>query len=340
MPDEESQGLSESDVIDEVQSMFSAGQGTISKTMSWFSYLLAKNQDWQEKCRVEVTEVCGSDGEILSEDISKLKILSRCLNETLRLYPVGSFVGRTLTSDMTFKNPYHPPQTITLDKGTSVAIHFYALHHHPDFWESPEVFDPDRFTLERSKGRSPFAYLPFSGGSRSPVERVAMKVNRARKKILNSSESRWGDLSLATASWLAGSTVSCNRNQDQFLTTTLRKITIQDKPYSLVEYRGTKNCKPTVNRISRKSPLNGRNIKMFTESYGWNKLASFVPSRLKVPKCLIRMALSITGLNTMMTSKREPDQGVGQAADQALFFTNSVVFVKRKVNWSKKLERP
>ena len=135
------------------------------------------------------------------EDISKLKILSRCLNETLRLYPVGSFVGRTLTSDMTFKNPYHPPQTITLDKGTSVAIHFYALHHHPDFWESPEVslressyrllfiksfvvsasisnkwkrpkllshqvFDPDRFTLERSKGRSPFAYLPFSGGSR------------------------------------------------------------------------------------------------------------------------------------------------------------------------------
>ncbi|XP_076804408.1 cytochrome P450 4X1-like [Clavelina lepadiformis] len=167
MPDKESQSLSESDIIDEVQSMFSAGQGTISKTMSWFSYLLAKNQDWQEKCRAEVTEVCGSDGEILSDDILKLKILSRCLKETLRLYPVGSFVGRVLTSDMTFKNPYHPPQTITLDKGTSVAIHFYALHHHPDFWESPEVFDPDRFTPERSKGRSPFAYLPFSGGSRN-----------------------------------------------------------------------------------------------------------------------------------------------------------------------------
>ncbi|CAK8690234.1 unnamed protein product [Clavelina lepadiformis] len=167
--DEEGQGLSEQDIVDEVTTMFSAGQETTANAMSWFCYLLAKNQDWQEKCQAEVMEVCGSDGEILWEDIPKLKILSLCVKETLRLYPVASMVGRTLTSDMTFKNPYSSTQTVTLDKGTAVVINFHTLHRHPDFWEDPEAFDPERFTAERSKDRPPFAYLPFSGSYRNCI---------------------------------------------------------------------------------------------------------------------------------------------------------------------------
>ncbi|XP_076807148.1 cytochrome P450 4F4-like [Clavelina lepadiformis] len=167
--DEKGQGLGEQDIVDEVTTMFSAGQETTANAMSWFSYLLAKNQDWQEKCRAEVMEVCGSDGEILWEDIPKLKILSLCVKETLRLYPVASVVGRRLTSDMTFKNPYNSNQTVTLDKGTAVVVNFHTLHRHPDFWEDPEAFDPERFTAERSKDRPPFAYLPFSGSYRNCI---------------------------------------------------------------------------------------------------------------------------------------------------------------------------
>ncbi len=50
------------------------------------------------------------------------------------------------------------------------AFHFwlspYATHRHPDFWEDPEVFDPQRFSPERSPGRPHFAYFPFGGGPR------------------------------------------------------------------------------------------------------------------------------------------------------------------------------
>jgi cytochrome P450 len=40
----------------------------------------------------------------------------------------------------------------------------FVTHRHPDFWEQPEVFDPDRFTPERVAQRPKGAYFPFLGG--------------------------------------------------------------------------------------------------------------------------------------------------------------------------------
>ena len=50
--------------------------------------------------------------------------------------------------------------------GAELAIVQYVTHRHPDFWENPEEFDPERFTPERSAGRPNFAYFPFGGGPR------------------------------------------------------------------------------------------------------------------------------------------------------------------------------
>jgi cytochrome P450 len=50
-----------------------------------------------------------------------------------------------------------------------LAICTYTLHRHPDFWEDPDVFDPERFAPENAARQRKFAYLPFGGGPRQCI---------------------------------------------------------------------------------------------------------------------------------------------------------------------------
>jgi cytochrome P450 len=52
---------------------------------------------------------------------------------------------------------------------TVMLISFYAVHRDPALWEDPLRFDPDRFSPQRSRGRSRWQYPPFGGGPRSCV---------------------------------------------------------------------------------------------------------------------------------------------------------------------------
>src|SRR5262249_3992123 len=47
---------------------------------------------------------------------------------------------------------------------STVVLCPFVTHRHPDFWEDPSVFDPDRFTPERVAQRAKGAYFPFLSG--------------------------------------------------------------------------------------------------------------------------------------------------------------------------------
>jgi len=77
----------------------------------------------------------------------------------MRLYPPAWAVGRhALEADEIGGH--------TIPKGAYVLVFQYVTHRHPDFWEQPDAFDPERFAAERSTGRHRFAYFPFGGGPR------------------------------------------------------------------------------------------------------------------------------------------------------------------------------
>lgn len=50
-----------------------------------------------------------------------------------------------------------------------IMIHLYDTHRDPHFWTDPDKFDPDRFLPEQSLNRHPYAYVPFSAGSRNCI---------------------------------------------------------------------------------------------------------------------------------------------------------------------------
>ena len=56
-----------------------------------------------------------------------------------------------------------------VEAGSWVTVGIYAMHRDPALWDNPLVFDPDRFSPERSKGRDRWQYLPFGGGPRSCI---------------------------------------------------------------------------------------------------------------------------------------------------------------------------
>lgn len=56
-----------------------------------------------------------------------------------------------------------------LPAGCSVNLYLYKILHDPKHYPNPEVFDPDRFLPEEVQKRHPFAFCPFSAGSRNCI---------------------------------------------------------------------------------------------------------------------------------------------------------------------------
>ena len=106
--------------------------------------------------------------QIRADDLARLPLLAGVINEALRLYPPVWLISRTATVDDEIGG-YGVPA------GALVCISPYLLHRHPDYWDEPEMFDPDRFAEEPPAERPEFAFMPFSGGPRRCIgERFAL----------------------------------------------------------------------------------------------------------------------------------------------------------------------
>jgi cytochrome P450 family 6 len=82
----------------------------------------------------------------------------------MRKYPPVPNLIRVVT-----ENYRVPNSKVVLNKGVTVLIPVYAIHHDPEIYESPNVYDPDRFTPENEANRHSCAFLPFGEGPRNCI---------------------------------------------------------------------------------------------------------------------------------------------------------------------------
>ena len=144
------------EILDQVAMLFLAGHETSASALTWAIYLLSLYPDIQEKAYREVVSIVG-DGEFEASKVKQMGFVTNIFKETLRLYPPVGFFARENTHETTMRDK-------TISKGASVVVSPWLIHRHPDFWDNPNGFDPDRFNDPKSIQKD--TYLPFGMGPR------------------------------------------------------------------------------------------------------------------------------------------------------------------------------
>ncbi|XP_050237846.1 cytochrome P450 CYP749A22-like [Mercurialis annua] len=152
------------ELIDECKTFYVAGHETTSSLLTWILLLLAIYPDWQDKARQEVLEVFGHQHPC-SQGLTKLKIVSMIINETLRLYPPVVNIRRDTARQVKIGKLILPANIL-------IEIPILAIHHNPEIWgqDAPE-FKPERFAegIAKATNNNVAAYLPFALGPRNCV---------------------------------------------------------------------------------------------------------------------------------------------------------------------------
>jgi cytochrome P450 len=125
-----------------------AGHDTTANTMSWLIFEACQQPDIQRKLQQEsdafFASTTGAKGDIAYDDLQRLPFMTRCLAETLRLWPVvpnGTF--RQLQFDDTVTGPHG--EDVPVKAGTFVQIANWMRHRSPELWGDDVLeFNPMR----------------------------------------------------------------------------------------------------------------------------------------------------------------------------------------------------
>ena len=75
-------------------------------------------------------------------DLPQLPYLEMVLKESMRLLPVTTVIARQAAERVALGG-------VTLRKQDAVMVSPWTLHRHPQFYDAPQHFDPERFSPER-----------------------------------------------------------------------------------------------------------------------------------------------------------------------------------------------
>jgi len=153
--DDTGNAMSDQQIRDEVITIFTAGHETTANVLTWTLYLLARHPDVLARLKTELhDQLQGNTPD--AESLQQLVYTRAVLSEAMRIRPPAGILIRKISQDTEIDG-------YALKADSLAIFSIYNVHHHPDYWQQPEQFDPERFlTAEKRK----FAYMPFGTGER------------------------------------------------------------------------------------------------------------------------------------------------------------------------------
>ncbi|EIE80422.1 hypothetical protein G6F46_012660 [Rhizopus delemar] len=166
-------GFTKEELRDQCLTFLAAGHETTSNTLCWCLWLLAQNQDIQDKLRAEILPLF-KDGKISNYDaVNAIPYLDYVCRETLRLIPTVPDTNRINRVPVVLGSYVIP-------KDTTFHIPPVVSQRSKEIWgEDADEFNPSRWEKSENIGNA-YQYFPFLAGGHQCIGHkfatVEMKV--------------------------------------------------------------------------------------------------------------------------------------------------------------------
>ena len=156
--DEDGSQMTDTQVRDEVMTLFLAGHETTANALSWAWMLLAQNPEAEGRLHAELDAVLEGRPPRVS-DLVNLPYTQNTITEVLRLYPPAYVIDRQAAEEVQIGH-------VILPAGSTVLMSQWVVQRDPRWYDEPERFRPERWEGDFSRRIPDFAYFPFGGGPR------------------------------------------------------------------------------------------------------------------------------------------------------------------------------
>src|SRR5919199_2342556 len=169
--------MNDTQLRDEVMTIFLAGHETTANALTWTLYLLSQHPTVADKLYEEIHLVLGNNNDKDNsnsssssnknrvptiEDLPKLEYTENVFRESMRLYPPAWTIGRQAIND-------YKVDKYIIPSGSIILMSQYVMHRNPRYYTDPDLFYPDRWNKEVKSHLPRFSYFPFGGGIRGCI---------------------------------------------------------------------------------------------------------------------------------------------------------------------------
>nr|XP_019562040.2 cytochrome P450 4c21-like [Aedes albopictus] len=173
-----SRPFTDQEILHNVLTIMIAGNDTSGLGVAHACLFLAIYPEIQQKVYDEVIKHFPSSNidhlALDADTLRQLEYTEMFLKEVLRHCPVAPTIARQNLKELELDG-------VRIPAGNLLTFSFFALHRRKDIWgPDADKFDPENFTPGRCDGRHPYAFMPFSSGSRNCIggryAMISMKV--------------------------------------------------------------------------------------------------------------------------------------------------------------------